>query len=116
MAYLYKKKKLKEASYILAQMQVLKVYLITGIFKAISVQILNIKIYLICIGFKLDKKIDQTKTWLYFKFLYYTFTQSQFIHLKKTLTLLKVFKKCYIKLFNNNIHKLEKNLAYIIAF
>lgn len=49
----------------LAQIQALEAYVITGIFKATSVQALNIETYRTLIGLELDKKADQTAAWLY---------------------------------------------------
>ena len=74
------------------------------------------EVYLTSISFELDKKINQTATCLYFKPLYHIFIQSWSIYSKKILALFEVFKKCYAKLFDKNIHKLEKKSTYIIAF
>ena len=41
----------------------------TRAFKATYVQALNIEAYLTYIGFKLDKKVDQTATCLCFRFI-----------------------------------------------
>lgn len=43
----------------LAQVQALRTCIISGAFKATFIQVLNIDTYLILIGFKLDKKVDQ---------------------------------------------------------
>lgn len=56
----------------LAQVQFLGTCLITGAFKAISVQALNVEAYLTPINFELDKKADQIATRLCFRLFYHT--------------------------------------------
>ena len=71
--------------------------------------------YLTPIGFELNKKADQTITHLYSGPLYHTLTQSRSTHPRRFFAPLEVLEKRYTKLFSNNIHKLEKKPAYIVA-
>lgn len=96
-------------------MLALGAHLITGVFKVIPAQALNVKVYLIPIGFKLDKKVDQTATCLCSGPLYYIFIQSWSAHPRKIFTFLEVLEKCYAKLFGNDIYELEKKPANIVA-
>lgn len=99
----------------LVQAQALRVRLIIKAFKATSVQALNMKIYLTSIGFKPNKKADQTISCLCFGLLFHTFIQHQSIHPRQILVPLEILGKRYAKLFNNNVYKLKRKPAYIIA-
>lgn len=59
----------------LAQVQALGARLITRVFRATSVQALNIEAYLTPIGLELDRKTDQTAARLCSGPLYHTLTQ-----------------------------------------
>lgn len=80
-----------------------------------SAQDLYIKIYLTLISFEPDNKVDQISTYLYFRYLYYTLPQNQSTHLRKSFAPLDILEKCYAKLFSNDIYKLKKKPAYIVA-
>ena len=56
----------------LAQIQALKACIISGVFKATSVQAFNIETRLNLIGLELDKNTDQRVTCLYLSPLYLT--------------------------------------------
>ena len=99
----------------LAQAQALGTRLITGAFKAISAQALNIEAYLTPIGFELDKKADQIGARLCSGPLYHTLTQNRSTHPRQIPALLEILEGRNVKLFGNNIHKLEKKPAYIVA-
>ena len=99
----------------LAQAQALGARLITGAFKATSVQALNVEAYLTPIGFELDKKVDQTAACLCSGPLYQTLTQNRSTHPRRILAPLEILEERYAKLFGNNIHELESKPAYIIA-
>lgn len=90
-------------------------YLITRVFKAISVQALIDEAYLTFISLELDKKIDWIVTCLCSGLLYHMLTQSRLTHPRWIFTPLEVFEKCYAKLFGNNIYKVKNKPAYIIA-
>lgn len=99
----------------LAQLQALGARLITGAFRATSTQALNIEAYLTPIGFELDRKTDQTAARLCSRPLYHTLTQGRSTHPRRIPTPLEVLEKRHAKLFGNNIHKLERRPAYIVA-
>ena len=99
----------------LAQVQALGARLITGAFRATSTQALNIEAYLTPIGLELDRKTDQTAARLCSGPLYHTLTQGRSTHPRRIPTPLEVLEKRHAKLFGNNIHKLERRPAYIVA-
>lgn len=94
----------------------MRIYLIIRIFKATLAQAVNIEAYLTLISFKLNKRIDQIAPHLYSKLLYYMLIQSWSTHLKQIFTPLEILKKCYVRLFSNNIYKVENKLAYVVVF
>lgn len=55
----------------LPQAKALRASFITGVFKSTLAQALNMKVYLIFIGFELDKKVDQKAACLCFRPLYH---------------------------------------------
>lgn len=111
-----KKKNQKALALQLAQIQVLRARLIIKLFKATSVQALNVEIYLTLIDFELDKKTNKIIACLCSELLYYTLTQSRFRHFRRIFIPLNVLKKRYAKLFSNNIYKIENKPAFIITF
>ena len=75
----------------------------------------NIEAYLTLIGLELDRKTDQTAACLCSGPLYCTLTQSRSIYLRRIPTPLEILEKRHAKQFGNNIHKLERKPAYIVA-
>ena len=96
----------------LVQVQALGTCVITGVFKATSVQTLNIEAYLTPIGLELDKKTNQTAARLCSGPLYSTITQNRSVHLRQLLTPLETLEKRYFRLLGSNISELEKRPAY----
>lgn len=99
----------------LAQVQALGACVISEVFKITSVQVLNINVYFTSIEMELDKKADQTATWLYLGLFYSTITQNKSVHLRSLLTPLKTLKKRHIRMLKSSISELEKRPAYITA-
>lgn len=99
----------------LAQVQALGAYIITRVFRAIPIQVLNTEAYLTFIRLELDKKTDQKAARLCLVPLYLTITQNRSVHPRRLLTPQETFEKRHIKLFGSSISKLEKRLAYITA-
>lgn len=97
----------------LAQVQVVGARLITELIKATSIQALNIKAYLTHISLELDKEIDQIAICVYSGLLYHMVVKGRYTHLRRIFILLDVLKKQRLKLFDDNICKLEKNLLIL---
>lgn len=87
----------------------------SGIFKATSVQALNINTYLTAIGLELDKKVDQTAVQPFSGLFYSTITKNRSIHQRRLTTPLEILEKRYTKLLGSTISELEKRHAYITA-
>lgn len=99
----------------LAQIQALGACLIIGAFKVTSMQALIIETYLTLISLELDRKTDQTAACLYSGPLYHMLVEGRSTHPRRILTILEVIEKRHIKPFDDNIRKLERKPAYIVA-
>ncbi len=98
----------------LVQAQATGVQIITGAFKAIFAQALNIEAHLMPIDLEPDKKIIQIAACLFSRSFYHTLNQVRSTDLQRTLTLLKTIEKCYVKFDCSNIDELERRQAYIL--
>lgn len=98
-----------------AQAQILREYLITELFKVTLTQILYIQAYLTLLGLKLDQKTDYMGVCLHFRPFYHILTQGRFKGPKQIQTSFEFLKKWHQKHFFNNICKLIRKPANIIA-